>query len=146
MNLSFYKKDTFPDLPTGSILFNSENQKVYLKDHSGWVCYSTELIPEKILATYIGYGTTYGASQTVQLSKDKFYIIGRAESLTITLPDGADTDCQEYNCQFYIPNTEFKLTLPDNVKYQNGVAPTFDGNSCIQLIICNGCATYGIFK
>lgn len=146
MNLKFYKQGTFPEVPEGSLLFNTDTQKIYLREGGKYVCYSTELIPVKVLEDYIGYGTTAGAAQTVTLDSSKFYIIGRCSALTINLPDGADTNCQEYSFQFYVPNNSFTLKLPSGVHFQNGVAPVFEENSCVQMVICNNCASYGIFK
>lgn len=146
MNLKFYKQGTFNEIPEGSLLFNTDTQKIYLKEGDKYVCYSTELIPVKVLESYIGFGTTAGAAQTVTLDNSKFYIIGRCSSLTINLPTGSDTNCQEYSCQFYVPNDSFTLKLPDSVRFQNGLAPVFEENSCVQLVICNNGASYGIFK
>lgn len=95
----------------------------------------------------IGYGTSYVASQpSIELAADKFHIVGRCTSLTLTLPDGADIDGQEYCCQFYIGLSSFTLTLPASVHWQNGEAPTFESNTCCQLVIVNNCATIGMFK
>ena len=95
----------------------------------------------------IGYGTSCVASQpSIELAADKFHIVGRCTSLTLTLPDGADIDGQEYCCQFYIGPSSFTLTLPASVHWQNGEAPTFESNTCCQLVIVNNCATIGVFK
>ena len=95
----------------------------------------------------IGYGTSCVASQpSIELAADKFHIVGRCSRLTLTLPDGADMDGQEYCCQFYIGPSSFTLTLPASVHWQNGEAPTFESNTCCQLVIVNNCATIGVFK
>ena len=95
----------------------------------------------------IGYGTSFVASNTpIELAADKFHIVGRCSRLTLTLPDGADMDGQEYRCQFYVPNRDYTLTVPADVRWQNGEVPTFEGNTCCQLVIVNNCATIGVFK
>lgn len=95
----------------------------------------------------IGYGTSYVASQpSIELAADKFHIVGRCTSLTLTLPAGADMDGQEYCCQFYVANQHYTLTVPADVRWQNGEVPTFEGNTCCQLVIVNNCATIGVFK
>ena len=95
----------------------------------------------------IGYGESYVASQpTIELAADKFHIVGRCTGLTLTLPDGADMDGQEYCCQFYVGPPSFTLTLPASVYWQNGEAPEFASNTCCQLVIVNNCATIGVFK
>ena len=95
----------------------------------------------------IGYGTSYVANTpSIELAADKFHIVGRCVGLTITLPAGADMDGQEYCCQFYVPNQDYTLTVPADVRWQNGEVPTFEGNTCCQLVIVNNCATIGVFK
>lgn len=96
---------------------------------------------------YIGYGTSYVAdTPSIELAADKFHIVGRCGGLTLTLPLGADMDGQEYCCQFYVPNQDYTLTVPAYVRWQNGEVPTFEGNTCCQLVIVNNCATIGVFK
>lgn len=95
----------------------------------------------------IGYGTSYTANiPSIELAADKFNIVGRCSGLTLTLPAGADMDGQEYCCQFYVPNKDYTLTVPADVRWQNGEVPTFEGNTCCQLVIVNNCATIGVFK
>lgn len=95
----------------------------------------------------IGYGNSYTAmTPTIELAADKFNIVGRCSGLTLTLPAGADMDGQEYRCQFYVPNSQYTLTVPADVRWQNGEVPTFEGNTCCQLVIVNNCATIGVFK
>lgn len=101
----------------------------------------------KTIPSTIGYGTSFEASiQTIELAANKFHIVGRCSGLTLTLPAGADMDGQEYCCQFYVPNQNYTLTVPANVRWQNGEVPTFEGNTCCQLVIVNNCATIGVFK
>lgn len=95
----------------------------------------------------IGYGTSYTTNTpSIELAADKFNIVGRCSELTLTLPAGADMDGQEYCCQFYVPNKDYTLTIPADVRWQNGEVPTFEGNTCCQLVIVNNCATIGAFK
>lgn len=101
----------------------------------------------KILPDTIGYGTSFEAGiQTIELAANKFYIVGRCRGLTLTLPAGADMDGQEYRCQFYVADKYYTLTVPADVRWQNGEVPTFEGNTCCQLVIVNNCATIGVFK
>ena len=94
-----------------------------------------------------GYGASYSVTtKSITLAADKYYIVGRISGLTIILPDGADSDGEEYCCQFYIPNSSYTLTLPSTVYWQNGTAPSFEKNTCCQLVIVNNCATIGTFK
>ena len=103
-----------------------------------------------VVKTYpnnIGYGTSYVANTpSIELAANKFHIVGRCVGLTLTLPAGADMDGQEYCCQFYVPNRGYTLTVPAYVRWQNGEVPTFEGNTCCQLVIVNNCATIGVFK
>ena len=101
----------------------------------------------KTFPNSIGYGTSYvGDTSSIELAADKFNIVGRCSRLTLTLPAGADMDGQEYCCQFYVPNQDYTLTVPADVRWQNGEVPTFEGNTCCQLVIVNNCATIGVFK
>lgn len=101
----------------------------------------------KTLPDKIGYGTSYEAgTPSIELAANKFNIVGRCSGLTLTLPAGADMDGQEYCCQFYVPNQDYTLTVPADVRWQNGEVPTFEGNTCCQLVIVNNCATIGVFK
>lgn len=101
----------------------------------------------KTIPSTIGYGNFFEAGiQTIELAADKFHVVGRCEGLTLTLPAGADMDGQEYCCQFYVPNQDYTLTVPADVRWQNGEVPTFEGNTCCQLVIVNNCATIGVFK
>lgn len=95
----------------------------------------------------IGYGTSYTTNTpSIELAADKFNIVGKCRGLTLTLPAGSDMDGQEYCCQFYVPNKDYTLTVPADVRWQNGEVPTFEGNTCCQLVIVNNCATIGVFK
>ena len=101
----------------------------------------------KTIPSTIGYGTSYVAdTPSIELAADEFHIVGRCSRLTLTLPSGADMDGQEYCCQFYVPNQDYTLTVPADVRWQNGEVPTFEGNTCCQLVIVNNCATIGVFK
>lgn len=101
----------------------------------------------KTIPSMIGYGTSHETDiPSIELAADKFNIVGRCSGLTLTLPSGADMDGQEYCCQFYVPNQDYTLTVPADVRWQNGEVPTFEGNTCCQLVIVNNCATIGVFK
>lgn len=101
----------------------------------------------KTLPNTIGYGTSYVAdTPSIELAADKFHIVGRCTGLTLTLPAGGDMDGQEYCCQFYVPNQDYTLTVPAYVRWQNGEVPTFERNTCCQLVIVNNCATIGVFN
>ena len=101
----------------------------------------------KTIPSMIGYGTSHETdTPSIELAADEFHIVGRCSSLTLTLPAGADMDGQEYCCQFYVPNKNYTLTVPADVRWQNGEVPTFEGNTCCQLVIVNNCATIGVFK
>ena len=101
----------------------------------------------KTIPSMIGYGTSHETdTPSIELAADKFNIVGRCSGLTLTLPAGADMDGQEYCCQFYVPNKDYTLTVPADVRWQNGEVPTFEGNTCCQLVIVNNCATIGVFK
>ena len=101
----------------------------------------------KTIPSMIGYGNSYTlAVKSIELAADKFHVVGRCKGLTLTLPEGADMDGQEYCCQFYVPNRDYTLTVPADVRWQNGEVPTFEGNTCCQLVIVNNCATIGVFK
>ena len=101
----------------------------------------------KTIQSMIGYGISHVAdTPSIELAADKFNIVGRCSGLTLTLPAGADMDGQEYCCQFYVPNKDYTLTVPADVRWQNGEVPKFEGNTCCQLVIVNNCATIGVFK
>ena len=103
-----------------------------------------------VVKTYpdmIGYGSFHtDGIASIELAADKFNIVGRCSGLTLTLPAGADMDGQEYCCQFYVPNQDYTLTVPADVRWQNGEVPTFEGKTCYQLVIVNNCATISVFK
>ena len=103
-----------------------------------------------VVKTYpdmIGYGSIHtDGIASIELAADKFNIVGRCSGLTLTLPAGADMDGQEYCCQFYVPNQDYTLTVPADVRWQNGEVPTFEGRTCCQLVIVNNCATIVVFK
>ena len=101
----------------------------------------------KTIPSMIGYGTSHETdTPSIELAADKFNIVGRCAGLTLTLPLGADMDGQEYCCQFYVPNQDYTLTVPADVRWQNGKVPTFEGRTCCQLVIVNNCATISVFK
>ena len=116
-----------------------------LLDRAGAAIQKREVV--KTLPDNIGYGTlSAGMTQTIELAADKFHVVGRCMGLTLTLPDGADMDGQEYCCQFFVGTPDYTLTVPADVRWQNGEVPTFEGNTCCQLVIVNNCATIGVFK
>lgn len=122
-----------------------------LTNDSGFITADDVAIPGKtVVKTYedkIGYDTDYyDARANITLAADEFHIVGRCYGLTITLPEGADTDGQEYCCQFYIGTSAFTLALPSTVYIQNGEWPEFESNTCCQLVIVNNCAVVGMFK
>lgn len=123
------------------------NDSGFLTEHQSLDGYVRKREVVKTLPSTIGYGTSYVAdTPSIELAADKFHIVGRCTSLTLTLPAGADMDGQEYCCQFYVANQHYTLTVPADVRWQNGEVPTFEGNTCYQLVIVNNCATIGVFK
>ena len=123
------------------------NDSGFLTEHQSLDGYVRKREVVKTLPNTIGSGTlSAGRTQTIELAADKFNIVGRCSGLTLTLPAGADMDGQEYCCQFYVPNQDYTLTVPAYVRWQNGEVPTFEGNTCYQLVIVNNCATIGVFK
>ena len=133
------------DIPTKTSQLT--NDSGFLTEHQSLDGYARKREVVKTLPDNIGYGTSYVTdTQSIELSADKFNIVGRCVGLTLTLPAGADMDGQEYCCQFYVPNQDYTLTVPAYVRWQNGEVPTFEGNTCCQLVIVNNCATIGVFK
>ena len=123
------------------------NDSGFLTEHQSLDGYARKREVVKTIPSTIGYGTSYVAdTPSIELAADKFHIVGRCTSLTLTLPAGADMDGQEYCCQFYVANQHYTLTVPADVRWQNGEVPTFEGNTCYQLVIVNNCATIGVFK
>ena len=123
------------------------NDSGFLTEHQSLDGYARKREVVKTIPSTIGYGTSDVAdTPSIELAADKFHIIGRCTGLTLTLPAGADMDGQEYCCQFYVANSQYTLTVPADVRWQNGEVPTFEGNTCCQLVIVNNCATIGIFK
>ena len=140
--LSGYAKSS--DVPTKTSQLT--NDSGFITENQGLDGYVKKRGVVKTNESTIGYGTSFVASNTpIELAADKFHIVGRCSSLTLTLPDGADMDGQEYCCQFYVGGS-FTLTIPADVRWQNGEVPTFEGNTCCQLVIVNNCATIGVFK
>lgn len=132
------------DIPTKTSQLT--NDSGFITENQGLDGYVKKRGVVKTNESTIGYGTSFVASNTpIELAADKFHIVGRCSSLTLTLPDGADMDGQEYCCQFYVGGS-FTLTIPADVRWQNGEVPTFEGNTCCQLVIVNNCATIGVFK
>ena len=123
------------------------NDSGFLTEHQSLDGYARKREVVKTLPNTIGYGTLSEAmTPSIELAANKFHIVGRCVGLTLTLPAGADMDGQEYCCQFYVPNQDYTLTVPADVRWQNGEVPTFEGNTCCQLVIVNNCATIGVFK
>ena len=142
-DLSGYAKSS--DVPTKTSQLT--NDSGFLTEHQSLDGYVRKREVVKTFPNSIGYGTSYVVdTSSIELAADKFHIVGRCSSLTLTLPDGADMDGQEYCCQFYVPNQDYTLTVPADVRWQNGEVPTFEGNTCYQLVIVNNCATIGVFK
>lgn len=123
------------------------NDSGFITENQGLDGYVKKRKVVKTLPDNIGYGNSYTlVVKSIELSANKFNIVGRCSGLTLTLPAGADMDGQEYCCQFYVPNQDYTLTVPADVRWQNGEVPTFEGNTCCQLVIVNNCATIGVFK
>lgn len=141
--MSGYAKSS--DVPTKTSQLT--NDSGFLTEHQSLDGYARKREVVKTIPSTIGYGTSYVAdTPSIELAADKFHIVGRCVGLTLTLPSGADMDGQEYCCQFYVPNQDYTLTVPADVRWQNGEVPTFEGNTCCQLVIVNNCATIGVFK
>ena len=142
-DLSGYAKTS--DVPTKTSQLT--NDSGFLTEHQSLDGYARKREVVKTLPNTIGYGTLSEAmTPSIELAADKFNIVGRCTGLTLTLPEGADMDGQEYCCQFYVPDQDYTLTVPADVRWQNGEVPTFEGNTCCQLVIVNNCATIGVFK
>lgn len=142
-DLSGYAKSS--DVPTKTSQLT--NDSGFLTEHQSLDGYVRKGEVVKTLPDDIGYGNSYRVVvKSIELAADKFNIVGRCSGLTLTLPAGADMDGQEYCCQFYVPNQDYTLTVPADVRWQNGEVPTFEGNTCCQLVIVNNCATIGVFK
>ena len=142
-DLSGYAKSS--DIPTKTSQLT--NDSGFLTEHQSLDGYVRKREVVKKYPDMIGYGTSNTADiPSIELSANKFNIVGRCSGLTLTLPAGADMDGQEYCCQFYVPNQSYTLTVPADVRWQNGEVPTFEGNTCCQLVIVNNCATIGVFK
>lgn len=133
------------DIPTKTSQLT--NDSGFITENQGLDGYVKKRGVVKTNESTIGYGTNFVTSNTpIELAADKFHIVGRCSRLMLTLPDGADMDGQEYCCQFYVPNQDYTLTVPADVRWQNGEVPTFEGNTCCQLVIVNNCATISVFK
>ena len=142
-DLSGYAKSS--DIPTKTSQLT--NDSGFITEHQSLDGYVRKREVVKKYPDMIGYGTSNTAdTPSIELAADKFHIVGRCVGLTLTLPSGADMDGQEYCCQFYVPNQSYTLTVPADVRWQNGEVPTFEGNTCCQLVIVNNCATIGVFK
>ena len=142
-DLSGYAKSS--DIPTKTSQLT--NDSGFITEHQSLDGYVRKREVVKTFPNSIGYGTSYVAdTPSIELAANKFNIVGRCVGLTLTLPLGADMDGQEYCCQFYVPNQDYTLTVPAYVRWQNGEVPTFEGNTCCQLVIVNNCATIDVFK
>lgn len=142
-NLTGYAKAS--DIPTKTSQLT--NDSGFLTEHQSLDGYVRKREGVKTFPNTIGYGISYVVNiPSIELAADKFNIVGRCTGLTLTLPAGADMDGQEYCCQFYVPHQDYTLTVPADVRWQNGEVPTFEGNTCCQLVIVNNCATIGVFK
>lgn len=142
-DLSGYAKSS--DVPTKTSQLT--NDSGFLTEHQSLDGYVRKREVVKTIPSAIGYGTSNVAdTPSIELAANKFHIVGRCVRLTLTLPEGADMDGQEYRCQFYVPNRDYTLTVPADVRWQNGEVPTFEGNTCCQLVIVNNCATISVFK
>lgn len=85
---------------------------------------------------------TVTSATSVTLDDTKYYVISCGSGLTLTLPDGYATDGKEYMCELVIGTEVPVLSLPSDIKFAGGKAPSeiLAADTRCQLSIQNGLA------
>lgn len=85
----------------------------------------------------VNHGTS---DTTFTLTPNTFHVWDEVASLTLTLGSEQSGVANEYVFQFTSGATATSLTLPDDIKWANGTAPTIAENMIYQISILNGLA------
>lgn len=75
-------------------------------------------------------------SGAVTLAADKHIVISGQTTITVSLPANP-TYVEEYNLEIQTGTTAPTVTFPSTLKWDGGVAPTFDANKTYQIVIFN---------
>lgn len=88
-----------------------------------------------------------GGSGTVtkQIKPNTLYKFGEVASLTITLAAEESGIVNEYMFEFVSGSTLTTLSLPDSVKWKDGVTPTMEASKTYQISIVNNLAVFAVF-
>ena len=101
----------------------------------------SDLIREEVTKDIVTF-----TGSSVQLEANKYYrTTSNLTSLSITLLSPSDTSIvNEYFIEFPCNNTS--VSLPSNIKWNNGITPTFENGSTYQISIINDLAIFAEFK
>lgn len=84
-------------------------------------------------------------SVTRQIKPNTFYKFGSCSKLTITFAAEESGIENEYKFEFVSGTTPTTLSLPDSVKWKDGVTPTMEASKTYQVSIVNNLAVYAAF-
>ena len=82
---------------------------------------------------------------TKELQPNILYKFGECTSLTITLAAESAGLENEYKFEFVSGSTPATLSLPDSIKWKDGVTPTIEASKTYQISIVNNLAVYAAF-
>lgn len=86
----------------------------------------------------VNHGTS---DTTFTLTPNTFHVWGQVTSLTLTFGSETSGMANEYIFQFTSGPTATSLTLPNSIKWANGIAPTIAKNKIYQVSILKGLAS-----
>lgn len=115
----------------------NENRTKYItKNIDGSVCdyFESELAVNR----RINHGTS---DTNFALTPNDFHVWGEVRSLTLSLVSGQSDVANEYTFQFESGSTATTLTLPNTIKWVNGITPVILTNSVYQINILDNFAT-----
>lgn len=87
----------------------------------------------------VNHGTS---DTTFTLTSNTFHVWDEVSELTLTLGDETAGVANEFVFQFTSGSEPTALTLPDNIKWVNGTAPTITDNMIYQVSVLKGLAVY----
>lgn len=98
-------------------------------------------------STFMGVAVVNQTESNVEIQPNVFNKWGEMSSLTITLATPSSTNIMnEYMIEFISGNNPTSLTLPSNLIYVNGTAPTIEANKTYQISILNNAAIIVAFS
>ena len=149
--------ETDDDTDYSIIPGTTEHSSIGLPDKQFYQVYALKYYQNgKLLNNYYAplkkiFNQSLAANMTANIEPDNYYtfIGSTVNSLTLNLINSNPINGQVliYNVEFIPRSLGFSLTLPSNVKWANGTAPTsFEVGATYQLSIVNNLAVIAVFK